>query len=102
MMKRLQNLHLGRFRICFKRRGSIEMYEPDNLLIAHCFSPGDVVRCKVVERKSNTEFLLSTTGDEFGVIYCVDLYGNPLTPQDWTTMVDNKGIKYKKKVAKIL
>ncbi|KAK4104684.1 hypothetical protein N658DRAFT_417961 [Parathielavia hyrcaniae] len=74
--------------------------EKDRVKIYESFRPGDVVRAEVISLGDQTNYYLSTTRNELGVISAVSEAGNTMVPVSWKELMDPKsGLMELRKVA---
>lgn len=86
------------------RREDVRAMEKDSVLIFNSFHPGDMVRARVISLGEGPSYVLSTAGNELGVILAkCDDCGEMMSPVSWCEMQCNKtGVREKRKVAKVI
>lgn len=88
------------------RREDVRAMEKDSVEIFNSFRPGDMVRARVISLGEGPSYVLSTAGNELGVVLarCNDCgAGEMMSPISWCEMQCNKtGIREKRKVAKVI
>ncbi|KAK4148079.1 uncharacterized protein C8A04DRAFT_23872 [Dichotomopilus funicola] len=62
--------------------------EKDRVKIYESFRPGDVVRAEVISLGDQTNYYLSTTRNELGVVLAVSEAGNTMQPVSWKEFRD--------------
>jgi len=60
----------------------------DTVKIAESFRPGDVVRAVVISLGDQSNYYLSTAGNELGVVMARSNKGNEMVPASWREMRD--------------
>jgi exosome complex component CSL4 len=60
----------------------------DTVKIAESFRPGDIVRATVISLGDQSNYYLSTAGNELGVIMARSSEGNDMVPSSWKDMRD--------------
>ena len=86
------------------RREDVRAMEKDAVLIFNSFRPGDMVRARVISLGEGPSYVLSTAGNELGVILArCDECGDMMSPVSWCEVQCNKsGMREKRKVAKVI
>lgn len=86
------------------RREDVRAMEKDSVLIFNSFRPGDMVRARVISLGEGPSYVLSTAGNELGVILAkCDECGDMMSPVSWCEVQCNKsGVREKRKVAKVI
>ena len=86
------------------RREDVRAMEKDSVLIFNSFRPGDMVRARVISLGEGPSYVLSTAGNELGVILArCDECGEMMSPVSWCEVQCNKsGVREKRKVAKVI
>ena len=86
------------------RREEVRAMEKDSVEIFNSFRPGDMVRARVISLGEGFSYVLSTAGNELGVILAkCDDCGEMMSPVSWCEMQCNKtGVREKRKVAKVI
>lgn len=86
------------------RREDVRATEKDSVVIFNSFRPGDMVRARVVSLGEKSSYVLSTAGNELGVVLArCDECGEMMSPTSWCEMQCNKtGVREKRKVAKTI
>lgn len=86
------------------RREDVRAMEKDSVQIFNSFRPGDMVRARVISLGEGTSYVVSTAGNELGVVLarCADC-GEMMSPVSWCEIQCNKtGVREKRKVAKVV
>ena len=84
------------------RREDVRQTEKDRVELSKCFRPTDVVFAKVLSLGDHQNYLLSTAGDELGVVLATSAAGVRLEPTSWNEMRCPKtGVKESRKTARI-
>ncbi|XP_050434971.1 exosome complex component CSL4-like [Adelges cooleyi] len=73
------------YRACLKKE-NIRSKEIDQVDIAQCFRPGDIILAKVLPIEEANTFRLTTAKNELGVILANSEFGHPMIPISWTEM----------------
>ena len=89
----------------YPARGSIRLqdvrsFEIDKATMMDHFVPSDFVRAHLLSVGDMKSCFLSTVGQEFGVINATDSDGNKLVPVDQSHMKNDRGMVFKRKVAR--
>ena len=86
------------------RREDVRATEKDTVEIFKSFRPGDMVRARVISIGEGVSYVLSTAGNELGVILArCDDCGEMMSPTSWCEVQCNKtGVREKRKVAKVV
>ena len=86
------------------RREDVRATEKDTVEIFDSFRPGDMVRARVISLGEGQSYVLSTAGNELGVILArCDECGEMMSPVSWCEVKCNKsGVRMKRKVAKVV
>ena len=86
------------------RREDVRASEKDTVEIFNSFRPGDIVRGRVISIGEGLSYVLSTAGNELGVVLArCDDCGEMMSPTSWCEVQCNKtGIREKRKVAKVI
>lgn len=86
------------------RREDVRATEKDTVEIFDSFRPGDMVRARVISLGEGQSYVLSTAGNELGVILArCDECGEMMSPVSWCEVQCNKsGVRVKRKVAKVV
>ncbi|ODV62708.1 exosome non-catalytic core subunit CSL4 ASCRUDRAFT_31968 [Ascoidea rubescens DSM 1968] len=85
------------------RSQDVRDMDKDKVQINDCFMPGDIVRALVLSLGDGSNYYLSTTRNDLGVVLAraSDGSNNLLYPIDWQTMIDPiTGLTEKRKCAK--
>ncbi|BFZ57771.1 exosome 3'-_5 exonuclease subunit ski4 (Csl4) [Savitreella phatthalungensis] len=82
------------------RPADVRATEKDRVRITSSFRPGDIVRAEVISLGDGQNYFLSTAANDLGVLFAWDEAGAPMYPQDWRTMVTERGAIEERKVAK--
>ena len=102
---KLRNTLIINFRAPLKgiiRREDVRQTEKDRVELSKCFRPNDVVFAKVLSLGDHQNYLLSTAGDELGVVLATSAAGVRLEPISWNEMRCPKtGVKEPRKTARI-
>ena len=84
------------------RREDVRQTEKDRVEMSKCFRPNDVVFAKVLSLGDSQNYLLTTAGDELGVVLATSATGVRLEPISWNEMRCPKtGVKEPRKTARI-
>ena len=86
------------------RREDVRATEKDTVEIFHSFRPGDMVRARVISLGEGQSYVMSTAGNELGVVLArCDQCGEMMSPVSWCEVQCNKtGVREKRKVAKVV
>lgn len=96
------------------RSQDVRLTDKDNVKMADCFRPGDIVRATVISLGDARSYFLATTANHLGVVYALpaptagmmtaqSANQSPLIPLNWQEMQDpTTGTIEKRKVAKPL
>ncbi|KAF2148416.1 hypothetical protein K461DRAFT_271918 [Myriangium duriaei CBS 260.36] len=76
--------------------------EVDKVVMAQCYRVGDVVRAKVISLGDERSYYLSTAGNEFGVVLGWSREGRQMMGVGWGEMMDERGQREGRKVAKVV
>ena len=84
------------------RREDVRRTERDRVELSRCFRPNDIVFAKVMSLGDSQSYLLSTGGDELGVVLAKSRAGVRLEPISWNEMrCPLTGVKEQRKTARI-
>ncbi|CBY12077.1 unnamed protein product [Oikopleura dioica] len=84
------------------RREDVRRTERDRVELSKCFRPNDIVFAKVMSLGDSQSYLLSTGGDELGVVLAKSRAGVRLEPISWNEMrCPLTGVKEQRKTARI-
>mmetsp|Transcript_1326 Transcript_1326/g.2065 ORF Transcript_1326/g.2065 Transcript_1326/m.2065 type:complete len:226 (+) Transcript_1326:91-768(+) len=73
----------------------------EQILLADCFRPGDIVACRIISLGDPRRYFLSTAETELGVIRATTAKGVPMIPISWKEMeCPETGIREPRKCAK--
>ncbi|KAK6361632.1 exosome 3'-_5 exonuclease subunit ski4 (Csl4) [Orbilia blumenaviensis] len=79
----------------------VRLTEVDKVKIFNSFRPGDIVRARVISLGDQSNYYLSTAGNELGVIMADSEMGDQMYPINWREMKSTRtGVVEERKVAK--
>jgi exosome complex RNA-binding protein Csl4 len=82
------------------RREDVRQTETDQLSMAECFQPGDIVRATIISLGDSKQYFLSTADKDGGVRFAMSKNGNVMQPLSWLAMLDPvTGLTESRKVA---
>ena len=83
------------------RSQDIRQFEKDQVNMAECYLPGDLVRASILSLGDQSNYYLSTASNDLGVIFAKSIDGEPMMPSSWESMVTKSGRRQeRRKVAK--
>ncbi|KAI9740157.1 MAG: exosome 3'-_5 exonuclease subunit ski4 (Csl4) [Cirrosporium novae-zelandiae] len=83
------------------RREDVRSTQIDTVVLSECFRVGDIVRAKVISLGDQSNYYLSTAGNELGVVMARSEGGKMMYPVSWKEMREEGGGKMEvRKVAK--